>query len=165
MVEHHEQDDRNRVPGTMTGVVPLSLRCDVAALRRSTKGSITGDLHVEVGMFAFPDRGWSDFVVVVLGWWLRALHRLGAGEQSAELAFMDGPYQMDVTRVDQSTYELECLEKARSRVVLCNARVDAMQLVKETERVAARVSEACTAHNWQSPDVEILRSLLSQSWP
>lgn len=165
MAEHNHQNDRDRLPNPLTGLVEFLLRCDVESLRRSTKGSITGSLYAELGTFVFPDRGWSDFVVVLLGWWLEALYRLVDGNRTAELEFMDGPYAMRVTAVDLSTCSLECVQKARAAIVLSKASVDVVQLMKETERVAAQVVRACEARGWQSADVDALKDLSSRPTP
>jgi hypothetical protein len=146
----------------MTGLVPFLLRYDADTLRRSTKGSITGNLYVELGTFVFPDRGWSDFVVVILGWWLEALSRLIDDNRVAELEFMDGPYAMRATAVDLSTCTLECLQKAGAAIVLSKASVDVAQMFRETQQVAAQLVKACDARSWRSPDVDALKKLLTR---
>src|SRR5262245_41276912 len=97
----------------MTELVPFLIRYKVASLRRSTRGTITGSVHVELGPFAFPDRGWSDFIVVIFTWWLEALRKLVSGERRIELLFMDGPYAMHITAVEHTTCLVECIEKVR----------------------------------------------------
>ena len=146
----------------MTGPVPFSLRCDVETLRRSTKGSITGRLYVELGTFVFPDRGWSDFVVVILSWWLEALYGLVDGNRTAELGFMDGPYAIGVTAIDLSVCSLECFQKGRTDTILTKTSVDVFQLIQEVQHVSARVVEVCDAQGWQSSDVIALRALLNR---
>lgn len=162
MAEHEHKDDRNGVPDSVTALVPFSLRCDLETIRRSAKGSITGSLHVQLGMLAFPDRGWSDFVVVVLVWWLDALYRLAAGHRTVALEFMDGPYAMQVTAVDMPTWTLECVRKAGEIVVLSKVRVDAVQVIMETERVARQIVKICETRGWKSPDLDTLRDLLNR---
>ena len=39
--------------------------------------------------------GWSDFVVVILGWWIPALR---SNDRSCRLQFMDGPYSLRISR-------------------------------------------------------------------
>jgi hypothetical protein len=146
----------------MTEPVRFSIGCAVATLQRSTKGSITGNVHVELGTFVFPDRGWSDFVVVILGWWLKALKKLVNGEKRVELPFMDGPYAIYVTAVESTMCTLECVKKAREPLVVLSARVELGRLISETERAATQLIEACESRDWQSPDVDTLRHLLSR---
>jgi hypothetical protein len=146
----------------MTLTVPFVLRCDISTLRRSTKGSITADIHVGLGTYTFPAPGWSDFVVIILRWWLEALYALTRGGESAELLFMDGPYLMVVT-ADASTCKIDCLENSKTPVSLRNASVDLVQLVQETEQVPAQVIEACGMRNWGATDVDALRNVLARS--
>jgi len=166
VAEQGEQDDRNGVPDSVTGLVPFLLKCDVETLRRSASGSITGNLYVELGTTAFPDRGWSDFVVVVLAWWLRALSTLVEGAGSADLQFMDGPFSMSLTAVDLSTCTLECVQRgARATVVLCKANVNIVEFGQQVERVAAQVVTACHVRGWQASDIDALRDLSGRLAP
>ena len=53
---------------------PASVFVSPASLHEG--GNITGEIWLEVAGFGFPDRRWSDFPVVILGWWLDALFEL-----------------------------------------------------------------------------------------
>lgn len=154
MAQHNDQDDRDCLSDFL-------IRFDVATLRRSAKGSITGNVFIELGTFIFPDRGWSDFVVIIFGWWLTALKRLVDGERRVELPFMDGPYAMRVTAFEPATWTLECVETVHAPNVVSSVSVDVARLIRETERVAAQVVTACETRGWQSSDVDTLRHLLS----
>jgi len=57
-----------------------------------TKRTITGHLFVQVGDFFFPEKGWDDFVVVVLGWWIENAILLDGPVVEVDNLFMDGPY-------------------------------------------------------------------------
>jgi len=143
--------------------VQFLIRCDRATLLRSAKGSITANVHVELGTLVFPDRGWSDFVIVILGWWLEASNRLVEGARTIELRYMDGPFAIRATASSPTSCILECLEKAREPKVLGSATVDPVQMIEETERVATDIVEACIARGWQSRDLDTLKQLLDRS--
>lgn len=143
----------------MSDEARIEIRCDLATLHKSARGSITANLEAVIGGFVFPGAGWSDFVAVVLGWWLRALRELIRGAASVELGFMDGPFVIRITKHQPAHYIVACCEYRAERRVLLQARVDALQLLSETERAAARVLEACVARKWDAP---ALRSLAMQ---
>jgi len=47
---------------------------DLATFRQSSQsGNVTGVIYVELESSAFPAREWSDFPVIILGWWTEAL--------------------------------------------------------------------------------------------
>jgi hypothetical protein len=75
---------------------------------------------------------------------------------------MDGPYCLRLISRDLSTYRLECLDCSNNPVVVTGADVDAFQFRSEILRAAADVSGACERHDWVSPDLTLLRSLLAQ---
>jgi hypothetical protein len=131
--------------------------------RRSGSGSITGIIYIEVAGAEFPGPGWSDFPVVILGWWLDALSGLTT-TRPAELDFMDGPYVLRAIPKGLSIYQLECLDRRvdHKPAVLTTADVDSSQFRSEIVRGAADVTAACERHDWTSSDLTSLRSLVSQ---
>lgn len=144
---------------------PVSLRCELATLHQSAHGSITANLEARIGNFVFPGTGWSDFVAIVLGWWLVALQGLIRGQKSVELRFMDGPYVMYVTRegAGATNCKLQCCEERAERVVVFQTNVNPLQLLSETERTATELLEACAAKMWDAPPLRSLGALLNES--
>ena len=57
-------------------------------LQMGSRGSIVGALSLRIDDRWFPDRGWTDFVAVVLGWWARESACLECGDP-ARFRFMD----------------------------------------------------------------------------
>jgi len=56
-------------------------------------GSILGKVYFCIGNEFFPDKDWSDFVVVVLGWWVEEISKIEVGKtKTFTLNFMDGPF-------------------------------------------------------------------------
>jgi hypothetical protein len=135
--------------------------CDLSTLYRSGSGSITGTIHVELDGFAFPEKGWSDFVVVILGWWLKSLDRIGRGDEAAELLFMDGPFAIQLSTVGGASCSLELWEKSSSETLFASGTVPILDLIGEIERVAAEVMKECSGRGWQSADLDSLQDLLS----
>ena len=57
----------------------------------ATMSSYVGRLEVHVGDEVFPEVGWYDFVVVVLGWFAQAVGNLD-DKNPVVVDFMDGPF-------------------------------------------------------------------------
>ena len=60
---------------------------------------------------AFPCEGWNDFVLVVFEWWVDAIVRLlSSNHSSADLLFMEGPFEIRIERLDESLH-IRCLDR------------------------------------------------------
>ncbi len=63
-----------------TGSIPVSfafangmIALDLQTFDQSRQsGNVTGVIFLESQGRAFPERGWSDFPVIILGWWIDA---------------------------------------------------------------------------------------------
>ena len=62
-------------------------------------GNVTGVIFLELQRGPFPEAGWSDFPVIILGWWIEAWLQLETSAQRREVQwrFMDGPYSATLT--------------------------------------------------------------------
>ena len=49
---------------------------------------------------AYPSDDWTDFGVVIVGWWFVQARRLLKGAITADFSFMDGPYSLDAKKHD-----------------------------------------------------------------
>ncbi len=71
----------------------LLVRIQEGSLSRSSHGSITGQIWLSFDGRNFPETNWSDFPIVVAGWWLDSVIELVEGQKrDSELRFMDGPF-------------------------------------------------------------------------
>jgi hypothetical protein len=74
---------------------------DVSTFRPQADGTTkTGTIWVEIGGRPFPERGWSDFPLVIVRWWLAAVRELEAGALSRDLTFMEGDCPLMLRRLD-----------------------------------------------------------------
>ncbi len=59
---------------------------------------VAGVVFFRLGDLDFPESGWTDFPVVILGWWCQSLSRaLAGGASCVVLEFMDGPFEVRVS--------------------------------------------------------------------
>ena len=124
---------------------------------RSDAGLVYCGLFIQLDELQFPDARWTDFAVVVLAWWCRALSRLLAGERSAiEVRFMEGPYFVEVGPTSGHFIHLELIESGLNRRVLRRAEVPYDALVDSLLLAAARVLAECKARDWRDGDTDEL---------
>lgn len=128
------------------------------SVRRSAEGGVTGVVLLRLDDTAFPGEGWSDFPVVVLGWWLRTFTRLlsGAGT-SGRCHFMDGPFGFEVRRERDDEWFVTQLRDNRSG----SARpIDGPALVDSAVACARAILNTCAQRGWHSADVDELRAAM-----
>jgi hypothetical protein len=130
----------------------------LATLYRSSSGSITGEIYFSVDGAAFPEEKWSDFPVVILGWWLEALGALRAGERRVELDFMDGPYTLRVSSDSGDALSLEFTRNGNA-CGFPELRVEHDSFLRELLLRSAELISHCKAHGWDSRDIRLLERL------
>jgi hypothetical protein len=107
-------------------------------------GTVTGVIYLEVEGSAFPERGWSDFPVIILGWWADAWLRLQEPtRREVQWGFMDGPYAATLTKAP-------------------GARLRASQVHSSLLEAAERVAAHCEQSRMLSRDLELLRGSVSR---
>jgi hypothetical protein len=137
----------------------FSVELDAETIERSDTGSITGTVWMRMDEIAFPEPGWNDFIVVVLGWWTNEAAALIAGTKtSGEFMFMDGPFTVSVAPVGDS-WRLECNRRRKNGVVREHeASATAGEVTTALVIGADAVLGVCAKKGWQSKDIEELRS-------
>ena len=117
------------------------------SLHRSQLGSITGLIAVRAGDIAFPDDNWSDFPVVILGWWMDHCRRIRSGG-TARCSFMDGPYKFEIHVTPGARLaEIELPVPDSSTV-----HIEFDEVMAEIYRAARTVLAGCDANGWKGSD-------------
>ena len=124
-----------------------------SSLERSSGGSISGILAVRLADFVFPDEHWSDFPVVVLGWWSDAARALQAAREG-EFLFMDGPFKFRVLPPHDgvSGVAFEKMEAHGARQ-LHSGVLDPADLSAEIARASREIVRECRNRGWADADV------------
>ena len=134
---------------------------DTDTLARSRSGAITGILCLKLGALSFPDGDWSDFPIVVLGWWLEALGNLRTG-RSVDLRFMDGPFFVRLTQQGYASCKVECYEDKETARVIVEEPVALRQVLEGVTRASRAVAEYSASAGWSGDDLERLETLLRE---
>lgn len=123
-----------------------------------SRRSVTGKLYWENEQGScFPSRDWSDFVVIVLGWWCAAVIELVRGSNVATLDFMDGPF-VGVIQKNGQEYSIKC--KRRSRNVFAN-ELNVKHFVHSLISTSQHVILRCKEHQKEVGDAAELEKALT----
>ena len=111
-------------------------------------GNVTGVIYLELESGQFLERGWSDFPVVILGWWTEAFLQLEINTRSdVQWRFMDGPYSATLTPIQSAG---------------STSAFDYKELRKSLLDAAERAVAHCEQHKMYSTDLEKLRGNVRQ---
>ena len=68
---------------------------DNSNLSQGSSGLITGNIYFEENNEFFPEEGWNDFPVIVLGWWIYSfLSFVRQNSETFEFCFMEGAFKL-----------------------------------------------------------------------
>jgi hypothetical protein len=125
---------------------------------KAASGSITGVIWLQMDAIAFPEQGWNDFVVVILGWWTNEASALVAATKNrGEFGFMDGPFMVSVI-ANGDTWQLDCNKRGRNGTALVHkATVTATEIASGLIHCADIALKRCDKNGWSHADVDELR--------
>ena len=76
-------------------------------LNQGSSGLITGEIYFEQNNYYFPEKRWSDFPVIVLGWWISSfLEFVKQNSGTFEFCFMDGPFKIVGVVIQEEMIEI-----------------------------------------------------------
>lgn len=142
----------------------VSLVIKTATLERYKGGSITGIIYFDFGYKKFPEIGWYDFVVVILGWWLEGVKKiLKSFSEKEELDFMDGPLLVNLIKKNDEICLLECIHRRKNKERLEHSQtVNITNLLSTILSGAKDVLKICQEKRWSSDDIDILKELVNE---
>lgn len=136
-----------------------SVELGEGSLKLRGSDSPFGEMWLRVGGFAFPNAGWTDFVVVILGWWAEAAaDALTGSSDRYELCFMDGPFLATIRVADGKIWHLDLVKRARERESVHSADIDGRILSRSIAAASDRVLRRCLANGWISRDTQRLEA-------
>jgi hypothetical protein len=130
--------------------------------QQTKSGGVTGPIWLRHEGVDFPKRGWSDFPVIVTGWWLKHLASLTRESKDAVCSFMDGPFEFGVYAEGLGQWRLQFIERrANARAVVSEFIVPSTELQATLQTAAATILAECDRQAWTGSDIEVLRSISS----
>ena len=125
---------------------------------------VSGPIWLEMDGQAFPVDVWSDFPVVILGWWLSNLKPLVTNQSmSCECLFMDGDYRFNVTVQKRGDWVVTFIrDELDGEKRLLEKEVDPQALIYEVVSAAKTVASLCRRNGWESSDLTTLETELAE---
>lgn len=141
----------------------IKVKTDTSSLGRSTNQSITGVVFFDFGIYRFPEKGWNDVIVVVLGWWLSSLENIVVGRSDrGEFRFMDGPLYIRINKLKNGSCRVECLDKGVDESIEYSGCYQFEEVLESVLDAAKSTSYDCSQLGWNSDDVDKLNSLIAK---
>lgn len=78
--------------------------------------------HIRDDIF-FPEKGWDDFSVIVMGWWLGKCRDIREGN-TAVFYFMDGPFYFEVSKLNNNCIIRFIKDKYHRKNILYSEEID-----------------------------------------
>jgi hypothetical protein len=141
----------------------FSCLVDSESLIMSASQSITGRIAVRLAGHWFPEENWHDFPVRILGDWITKTRDLNCtGAKSCKLSFMEGPFQLLVTPIEDGCWRVVAQERRRTKLsnnYCCTVSPD--EMLSEFDKAALTLCESPIREDIRnSPDLRFLISLV-----
>lgn len=134
----------------------ISIEIDLDSLTYS--GQIIGEINFVIDTYDyFPGVGWSDFVAVLLKWWIDSCRALLFAPVASiySFAFMDGPFSMSAQKITLSELELSFMEDSQMKTEIGIVSIEELKvsLIKATRQFINAVDRL----GWENAEVDVLR--------
>jgi hypothetical protein len=141
-----------------TSSVEAHLAVDLRSLQPRQQGPATGGIWINVGDMSFPQAGWNDFLVPILAGWAETVVNLcREAYATAVVYFMDGPYEVRVTRQSKTDWILAFVDaRASPPEIRGPVRVAAAPFVVSVAAAVRDVLQVCATLGHSSRDVDAL---------
>jgi len=124
-------------------------------------GGITGKISFFSNDYYFPERDWSDFPVVIFGWWAESLMAFIRGSNEVEFSFMDGPFKVMFANTSEFLTRIEFYHNS---MMIHSQLYDKKKLIescKKSYKITSNlILDTCNNNNWGDRDVVILSKRL-----
>jgi len=136
----------------------VKLYIEQNTFKKNNSNNITGIIYFGINDYFFPEKGWYDFPIIVLNWWLEGLKEIKYNRtKRIELNFMDGPASIIVKSIDNSICSFECIWDNAVEFI---AELDKEIIYNEVIRSARSIENICRSNTWNDDEVVKMRKLL-----
>ncbi len=136
---------------------------DLDTIEQSSSGSVSSVIYWEIDGYAFPEKGWYDFVVVLLTAWLNKLQELKAMSSggSTRFFFMEGPFEVHCEREGENVCVTFLERTIRDNKIEASYTIPLECLSKALFSCGKTVLESCRRLNIANDDARELKKLLT----
>ncbi|WP_256816642.1 hypothetical protein [Cytobacillus sp. Bac17] len=138
----------------------ISIEVEVDSLEYNI--NIIGNISFVVDYHRFfPDEVWSDFVVIILSWWIKSFKGLLVSSmgQTFKFDFMDGTPVVLGKKLDPNHVEMSFEYDSEKREIEFIAICKLEELKNSLLTAAKKVLRAVERNNWGSEEINALRDL------
>ena len=135
----------------------IDLQINVDSIRRSKSGQITGVLFLRINNLIFPEEGWNDFIVVVLGFWVSEVLKNWNLDILGDFRFMDGPIRFQIAKIGNKTEFTGFNDKK----LILQEEIDYSSFKNSLIDIAFKVVRIVEEKKWESKDIDFLKDQLS----
>lgn len=140
---------------------PTHLVTDLSSLRVRSSGPAIAGVWLTFGESAFPAQGWTDFIVVILGWWADELVQIIMGKKShAQMRFMDGPFMVEVSLAESGLLSCKMKDDSTEGGVVAVGEASLKQCLAEMTKQSRLVLQECESRTWWSTEADYLAERL-----
>ena len=131
------------------------------------RSKVTGRIAFQEGDYQFPEPNYSDFVFTLVVEFSEKVSKMLRGNSSKEeLLFMEGPYQVDITKEGDS-FKVQFKEEFRNWVVQREKILCKNELFDEWRNALETCIEVASNSDWGSEyldDLKYVKSVLEQAF-
>lgn len=140
----------------------VAIEVDIESLKKNEH--VIGNVYFVIDYHRFfPDPNWSDFIVIVLSWWIQSIKALMISDVGVtyQFVFMDGIPIVLAKKVRIDEVELQfCLEGLNKNSLEGIAQCKIEQLKESLLKTSKKVLRAMERNKWDSTEIEELKQLV-----
>lgn len=125
-------------------------------------GNVIGNIYFNIDGINFPDEGWSDFIIVILIWWIEAISKINPKRKSDtfQLGFMEGPLFVRGYVKGENVTELEFTkERSNKSEIFFTSTCSISQMQISIYQAAKEILKQAETRGWDSDDIKRLKYL------
>lgn len=135
------------------------------SLIRTERGNVLGEVFFNIDGKLFPEKGWSDYIVVIITWWIEEISRMGKANniKDFKLNFMDGPLYVKGSFINEYKIQLGFMrEKIDEDEIFFTSICNFNQLKNSINQEANVLIQEVDKRGWISEDINKLKSTISK---
>ncbi|MTH52278.1 hypothetical protein GKZ89_02585 [Bacillus mangrovi] len=139
----------------------ILIEVDTDTLENRT--NITGNIYFMIDYHRyFPDQDWSDFILIILSWWIKSCKGIIVSEvgRTYEFDFMDGTPIVLAKKMNERQVELLFFEDGLQKGKVHFSGVFSIQQIRDSLlSVSQKVIRAIDRKQWSSVEIDELKVL------
>jgi uncharacterized protein YkvS len=135
----------------------IKIKVNNNSLYINNSNNILGEIYLEKnGYIYFPEEKWTDFVVIILSWWmkkLRSIKHVKCGE-NIEVDFMNGPLMLIIEKINDNEVNLTGIKRNLiSADVLFEAKTHLDDLMRGLVAASNSVVHYAKSKHWETKEL------------